>query len=250
MPSPGRFREIDGCFNFRDLGGYRAGDGWTVPWRRLYRADGLHRFSAGGRAAFGALGIVSVLDLRTGDEAGQCPWTPPDGWPGRRSHLPLLAGVPDWSGGDPGELNRDDFAAGHYLHIAEEGAAELGRAVRLLAEPGALPAVFHCSAGKDRTGVLAALVLRLLGVPAGAVADDYALSERATARWEASVAGGVPDDTLSTWATVPPSLLRSDRETMLAFLRGIDERYGSVAGWAAARLGIGAADAERLRRAL
>jgi protein-tyrosine phosphatase len=150
---------------------------------------------------------------------------------------------------DPETLAAEDYAARHYAEMVREGAAALREAVEALAAPGALPAVFHCAAGKDRTGVLAAVVLRLLGVPSAVVADDYALSERATALWEASVRAGVPDDTATAWGYVPPSMLVAERRTMLRFLAGIDAEYGSVDGLAA-RLGIGERSVARLRASL
>jgi protein-tyrosine phosphatase len=121
--------------------------------------------------------------------------------------------------------------------------------VATLAEPGALPAVFHCAAGKDRTGVLAALVLWLLRVPVETVADDYALSEEATARWEASLDHDHPDDTQASWSYVPPSLLRCERGTMLTFLHQVDAEYGSVEGFTA-WLGIDTRMIDRLRAAV
>ncbi|MCE6998241.1 tyrosine-protein phosphatase [Saccharothrix sp. S26] len=249
MTPPPRFLDIDGLFNFRDLGGYRTEDGRSVTWGRLYRSDGLHRLTEQGVRAFLALGATTVLDLRTAAELAERAWTPPQGWPGRLLHLPLLRDVPDWSALPPEDIAREDFAAEHYREIAVEGAAGLKAAVEALSAPGALPAVFHCAAGKDRTGVLAALVLRLLGVPAEDVADDYALSETATARWQASVAAGGEDDTRAQWAHVPPSMLTADRATMLAFLRAVDAEHGSPAGFAS-HLGLSADTLARLRTAL
>lgn len=246
---PSRFLDIDGLFNFRDLGGYRTEDGRSVTWGRLYRSDGLHRLTERGVTAFLALGAATVLDLRTAVELAERTWTPPADWPGRLLHLPLLRDVPDWSALPPQDSARADFAVDHYREIAVEGAAGLRAAVEALAAPDALPAVFHCAAGKDRTGVLAALVLRLLGVPAEDVADDYALSETATARWQASVASGSEDDTRAQWSHVPPSMLTADRATMLAFLRAIDAEHGSPARFAA-HLGLTADTLDRLRAAL
>ncbi|GAA3048050.1 tyrosine-protein phosphatase [Actinokineospora globicatena] len=213
-----RFVELDGCFNFRDLGGHRTVDGREVAWRRLFRADGLHRLTETGREAFDELGVVTVLDLRTQREVDQKAWRPSPGWAGQWRHVPLVRQTPDWSNQDRATLDDPGFAAAHYAEIVIEGASGLREAVEALAEPGGLPAVFHCAAGKDRTGILAALVLRLLGVPAEDVADDYAVSEQATARWVASVAATGTDDTAATWPYIPPSMLRSDRATMLAFL--------------------------------
>lgn len=77
---------------------------------------------------------------------------------------------------------------------------------------------------------MAALLLRLLGVDREAVAADYALSDLATARWEASVAAGVPDDTQTAWAFVPPAMLVADRDIMIRFLNWLDAEYGSPCG--------------------
>ncbi|GAA2773345.1 tyrosine-protein phosphatase [Saccharopolyspora taberi] len=243
------FLELDGCFNFRDLGGHRAQDGSVVARGRLYRSDGLHRLTAAGRAAFDELGVVTVLDLRSKGEVEQKVWRPPPGWPGRWRHVPLREQTPDWSADDRAVLDQDGFAVTHYLDIVREGGGFLRTAVELLAEPGGLPAAFYCAAGKDRTGILSALVLRLVGVSAEAVVADYALSEVATARWAASVAAGGVDDTAAEWPYVPPSLLRADRSTMREFLRELDAEHGSVEGFAE-HLGIGPDTISRLRSAL
>lgn len=250
VPPPERFLAIDGCFNFRDLGGYRTEDGRTVRWRRLYRSDQLHRISVAGSMTFRELGIVTVLDLRSRREVEEGRWRPPPGWSGRWVNIPLLAETPDWRTADPEELAADDFVTNHYLHIATVGAAGLRDSVETLVQPGGLPAVFHCAAGKDRTGVLAALVLRLLGVRAEDIADDYALSELATARWERALGNGLPaDDNVTTWPYIPPVMHRSDRRSVLTFLRYLDQGFGSI-GHFAAHLGIGAATIRRLRSAL
>lgn len=244
-----RFIDLDGCFNFRDLGGYRTADGGTVAWRVLYRSDSLHRLTETGLAAFTELGIATVLDLRAHAELREQTWAPPRDWRGQARHVPLQAEISEWSAMNPAELAHADFAARHYRHIVTAGMAALRVAIEALAAPGALPAVFHCAAGKDRTGVLAALVLRLLGVPAAAVADEYALSEIGTARWEASLAAGNPDDTQAAWSYVPPSMLTAEKRTMLRFLRLLDADYGSVHDFAR-RARISTETVDRLRAAL
>jgi protein-tyrosine phosphatase len=243
------FVEMDGCFNFRDLGGYRTCDGEIVTRRMLYRSDSLHRLTAVGLAAFTSLGIATVLDLRTPTEVQQSSWVPPSQWRGQWRHLPLLERVPEWGAMDPRELAHADFAASHYRQLATSRATTLRVAIEVLAMPGALPAVFHCTAGKDRTGVLAALVLRLLGVPASTVANEYALSEVGTAQWEASLAVGNHDDTQAAWGYIPPSMLTAKPETMLEFLRQIDTEHGSVHGFAR-QLGLSQGTIDRLHRAL
>jgi protein-tyrosine phosphatase len=244
-----QFVDLDGCFNFRDLGGYRTDDEGIVARRMLYRSDSLHRLTDAGHAAFVALGIATVLDLRAPAEVRQNSWTPPDHWRGRYQHLPMLEEVPDWSAMDPWELAHADFAVRQYRQLAVSGATTLRVAINTLAAPRTLPVVFHCSAGKDRTGVLAALVLRLLGVPADTVAEEYALSSVGTARWEASRAAGGDDDTQAIWGEMPPSMLTAKSETMLEFLRWIDAEYRSIHGFAH-ELGVSKDTIGRLRRAL
>jgi len=244
-----RFVDVDGLFNLRDLGGYPTEDGRSVAWDLLYRSDGLHRLTERGTAAFLSLGVVTVLDLRTVTESAQRSWRPPTDWTGRRLHVPLLRRTPDWSALDPAEAARADFAVDHYREMAVEGAAGLRVAVETLAAPDGLPAVFHCAAGKDRTGVLAALVLRLLGVSTEDVADDYALTETASMRWADSVAAGNEDDTKANWPHLPPSMLTANRAIMLAFLRAVETEHGSPAGFAA-HLGLSRDTLDRLRAAL
>jgi protein-tyrosine phosphatase len=190
-----RFVSLDGCFNFRDLGGYPAADGRTVRRALLYRSDALHRLTARGAEAFRALTIVTVIDLRTPAELARHAWQPPPGWPGQLLHVPLRQAIPDWTAYPSGQLDAPGFAARHYLETTERGHAAIRKVVETLADASRLPAVFHCAAGKDRTGIIAALTLALIGVPAEPIADDYALSDIATQRWEASIAAGSPDDT-------------------------------------------------------
>jgi protein-tyrosine phosphatase len=222
-----RFVPLDGCFNFRDLGGYPALGGRTVRRDRVYRSDALHRLTERGTRTFAALGIATVIDLRAPAEIAERAWQPPPGWAGRWLHVPLRPAVTDWAAYSKAQLEAPDFATMHYLETAEHGRAPLRTVIETIAEPARLPAVFHCAAGKDRTGIVAGLILTLLGVPAELVADDYALSDVATQRWEASIAAGGHDDTQTAWAHVPPAMLTADRETMTAFLARIMRAYGT-----------------------
>jgi protein-tyrosine phosphatase len=241
-----RFVLLDGCFNFRDLGGYLAFSGRTVRRGRVYRSDALHRLTESGTKAFAALGIATVIDLRAPAELARRAWQPPPGWAGRWLHVPLRPAVPDWTAYSKTQLEAPGFAAMHYLETAEHGLAALRSVIETLAEPARLPAVFHCAAGKDRTGIVAALVLTLLGVPAERVADDYALSDIATQRWEASIAAGGHDDTQTAWAYVPPAMLTADRETMTVFLTRIMRAHGTPDRFATAT-GITSTILRRLR---
>jgi protein-tyrosine phosphatase len=185
-----RFVSMEGCFNFRDLGGYPVPGGLTVRQGRVYRSDALHRLTERGMKTFATLGIATVIDLRAPAEVARRSWQPAPGWEGRWLPVPLRPAVTDWAAYSATQLAAPDFTTMHYLETAEDGRAAIRTVIETLAETDRLPAVFHCAAGKDRTGVVAALILILLGVPAELVADDYALSEIATKRWEASIAAG------------------------------------------------------------
>jgi protein-tyrosine phosphatase len=119
------------------------------------------------------------------------------------------------------------YLAERYAEIADEGAAgtsPMGTVLRLIADESAAPTVFHCVAGKDRTGVVAALVLALLGVSDETIAEDYAASQAAEDRYFAWRAANRPD--------LPPSASAggnaAPRDAILTFLSGLRSRYGSV----------------------
>jgi protein-tyrosine phosphatase len=176
----GRHVPLAGCYNFRDLGGYPTRGGGHLAWRRLFRADGLTRLNEDDCAALTELGLATVIDLRTASEVNDRGRFPTETVEVEYHHLPLTDSipgteeVPDW-----GEA---DYVTARYVHLLAEGESSIARAITLLASDGSLPAVFHCSAGKDRTGVLAAIVLGGLGVPDDVIVDDYALSAIGTSR--------------------------------------------------------------------
>jgi protein-tyrosine phosphatase len=168
--------------NFRDLGGYPTEDGRVTRWRTLFRADGLHRLADDDLEVVRALGIHTVIDLRTHLELAERGTFPVDDHPVAFHHLPVIDVT--W---DPGEVTdpsapHADFLLEKYLEMLDMGEPALAEAFRVLAVPGALPAVFHCAAGKDRTGLLAALVLSAVGVSDEDVVRDYALTEAAMVR--------------------------------------------------------------------
>lgn len=223
-----RFVEMEGCFNVRDLGGYPTADGREVRRGQIYRADALHRLTAAGRDRLATLEINTVIDLRTADEVTHRSWQPEPQWPGRRHHIRLRAATPNWSGLTTKQAADPDLAVAHYRDTVQQGGPALAAVFAVLAAPRATPTIFHCAAGKDRTGIVAALLLRLLGVDQQVVAADYALSDVATARWEASVAAGTADDTQTAWAFVPPAMLVADPDIMFRFLDWVDVEHGST----------------------
>lgn len=149
-------------------GGKEAGAAETVRWGTLLRSDALHRLDDSGRAALSALGLRTVIDLRTDDEVRAAPSALDDAGV-RTYHVPLFDAAA--IGRLPPEL------AAVYRYMIDDCGAAIASAIGRLCRDGALPGLVHCTAGKDRTGLVVALVLEVIGVPDEVIAADYALSD-------------------------------------------------------------------------
>jgi hypothetical protein len=226
-------------FNFRDLGGYAGLDGRMVRWRRLFRSDSLHRLDETDREAFVALGIRTVVDLRRPYEVTRDGRVPEyDGQAYHHIH-PEHAEWHDTRYLEGQSLDR--WLADRYLDLAREGAAGLGRALAVIADAEAAPVVVHCVAGKDRTGVVCALTLALLGVADEEIAEDYALSTAASAaftEWLRANHPNLPD--------LPPPFLASPAGAMRRFLADLRTEYRSIEAYAA-HTGLTPAQVEAMR---
>jgi protein-tyrosine phosphatase len=163
---------LAGTYNLRDVGGYAAGDR-TTRWGRLFRSDALHAVDQPGRDALAELGLGLVVDLRENDERTTAP-NALTGLGHHEVHNPVYDGpVEHTISGRPGAAF--DLASLYRNMIADNGETLTG-AVRLIAAADT-PALVHCTAGKDRTGLVVALTLSAVGVGARDVVADYALSE-------------------------------------------------------------------------
>lgn len=234
--------ELEGCLNFRDLGGYVTGDGRQIGWRRLFRADGLHRLTDADLEVLGGIGISSIVDLRSADEVERLPDRQP---PCALTHrnFPVIDLLPD-----PGSYEAwvdPTYVTEHYLDMLEYGANSYRQALEILCEPGSYPAVFHCAVGKDRTGVLAAVVLGLLDVDASEIAADYAQSGPAMKIFIERMRETAPDQVTPGRLA---ALSAADASIMEGLIEGVIQRYGSFVGYAR-HIGV-TEDAVGLRRAL
>jgi protein-tyrosine phosphatase len=220
---------LEACFNFRDLGGHRAVGGRTVRAGMLYRADTLHRLSGGDLEVLRGLGLRTVVDLRTHDELDRFGRVGLSDDEVSHRHIPVFDELRTGDAAPDPDAPAPGLRGELYVRMVETGGKAFAEAITLLAQPGALPAVFHCTAGKDRTGVLAALVLGHLGVPDDDIAADYALTEEAMALTRAWVK--VHDlELASHYATFPDWVFEARAETMQAFLAAIRAEHGSVTG--------------------
>ena len=217
---------LERAFNFRDLGGYAAETGHTVRWARVYRADGIHRIEGADLARVAALGIRTVLDLRTRGELTDHGRVQTEAMNASYHHLPLLEQV--WERDVlVAEMDAVEFLAGRYLEMLDQGASSVISALHTIADADCLPLVFHCSAGKDRTGVLAAVLLSVLGVSDDDIAADYALS-RAAMREMAEWVRTERPESYETMAAQPPAFLDAPPLAMRRFLARARTTYGSL----------------------
>lgn len=238
---PRRVVQLDAVHNFRDLGGYPARDGLVTKWRTIYRADGLYRLTDDDVETIRTLGLRTVVDLRTQHELDQRGTFPHQRIEVRFTHHPVIDTT--WSIEEHLDKEAHEFLVWAYRDMLRQGAPRFAAAIEHLAAPGALPAVFHCAAGKDRTGVLAALMLSALGVSRSVVLADYALTAGAMERMRAWATREYPE-LAEQMADTPSAFMAALPEAMAEVLTELDVEYGSVEAYVRA-IGVreGAIDA-------
>jgi protein-tyrosine phosphatase len=222
---PSRHIALEGAVNFRDLGGYPTADGRRVRWRTLFRADGMSNLTRADHTVIRQLEVATVVDLRTTVEL-QGGRFPVDEIPVGFHHVPLLDAVPE-----PEAFERaPGFLATQYQEIAQEAAPRIGDVLRILAERRAHPVIVHCAAGKDRTGVLVAVLLGVLGVDDETIVADYALSERAMAALRQRLAERHPE--ARAQIEQAGELFSADPGNISSLLADLRHRHGSIEGYA------------------
>ncbi|MCY1140392.1 tyrosine-protein phosphatase [Actinoplanes sp. Pm04-4] len=221
-------------YNFRDVGGYSGLDGRTVRWRRLFRADALHRLGEADASAFQALGVRTVIDLRRPHEIERY------GRVAERYGLAyqnLVLQHVDWDEvGRSDDVVHERWLADRYLNFAEDGREAIEASLRIIADPGQAPVIVHCMAGKDRTGTVCALTLALLGVSDEDIAADYALTTNAMTPLTDYLLEKHPSAVLGKehmWDSPPAA--------MLMFLDDLRALHGSIENYVRE---IGLSDAE------
>jgi protein tyrosine/serine phosphatase len=227
----------DGCCNVRDVGGYATEDGATIRWRALLRADSLSRLTPAGRDALVSHGVRTIVDLRSMEEADLDvhPFGPNGSHVGQAGYLL-------WPVRDPAdvELEREFNALTGLLETyrfnLDRCAPRLAAVARAFGDAPEGGVVVHCQVGKDRTGIIVALLLALAGVPEETIAADYAPSG-ANIRpiFEEFRAAG-RNVSYDAWQSPP--------ETMAAFLAHL----GQVHGGAEAYLRAGGLTSEEIER--
>jgi len=224
---------FEGIANFRDIGGYSARGGLTVARQRLYRSGGLLHMTEQDKAYLkNEIGLKTVIDLRSPEE------------PKKLQEIRLLEGIGakyfnvqfKWPVADYYKKEMELYASTNnmgvvYLHrIRHEGFAKrLFTILEIMAETQNYPLLFHCGAGKDRTGVLAAMTLKLLGVSDEDITSDYVLTSPSMEDVKQRICSD--PETSDEVRNLPDFTWRAPPQFMETFLKGLKEEYGSAAGY-------------------
>jgi protein-tyrosine phosphatase len=173
MHHPERILSFPSLLNARDLGGYPTTDGSETRWRSLLRADDLVQLTPAGVQAMAAFGIETVIDLRWPEEVVASPSPIAANLSDVRYHqISLLART----AGEWNSLREDCTKETWKCTVLDLARSELRAVLQVVADSSPGPLLFHCVAGKDRTGIIAALLLAMADVTPEAIARDYALS--------------------------------------------------------------------------
>ncbi len=240
-----RHHAFEACFNFRDIGGYSGVDGRTVRWGRYFRAGRQDRMTAADIDRVGKLKISTQIDLRRPDEVEDHGRGPLEGLGAQYEILPVIP-----LGGS--QVLNQNVGAGisgeRYLGYLDFDTTPMGRIFEILATADQYPVVVHCTAGKDRTGVISALTLLILGVDRSVIEEDYALTNRDVERHIDFVAkhDGLPDNVSHEGmvgnAGVP-------EEAIGVFLDGLDREHGGAMAFLQS-IGVNDKIQESIREAL
>lgn len=243
----GRSLEWEGCLNVRDLGGVALENGGETRFGSLIRADNVRRLTEEGWRSLAGHGVSRIVDLRWPEELEE---DPPRELDIDVVHVSLLGRLDPEYSDDIADYMAVDDPAGYwavsYIRILERHAPNFARALAAIADAHEGAVVFHCAGGKDRTGLVAALLLRLAGAPIDEIARDYALTFEMRSGHPDRWVDAAPDETerakRAFMQHTPPAAMRRALEQL-------EREHGSVEAYLR-HAGLDEAHIERLRERL
>ncbi|MNL05594.1 Tyrosine-protein phosphatase precursor [compost metagenome] len=235
---------LEGQSNFRDVGGYKTQDGKLVRKGLLFRSGDLSRLTAKDLSYLSSIGLVEIVDFRTPEESKQAPDRIPASVKAYES-IPVVAG----------ELNMDSLISGAKNHpdklkkflveanqsFVDDSKPQFEEFFRIL-QSAKGPLVFHCTAGKDRTGFATALFYEAMGVHRDIIVDDYMASSQFLRPLQQSARHFAKEKGIDPMALDP--LLSVKTEYIEAAFDLIDKRYGGVEAYLKSELKV---DVKKLR---
>ena len=247
---------LEGAYNFRDLGGIQTSDGKSIRWGQVFRSDTLTRLTSADYARLNAIGISLVCDLRTREERKTDPTEWQEGSPvfvlapvsendkGSSQNNTLMDALRSGMSAEDGKKVFEQF----YIRMVFDSAPKFGAVLRAI-ETSDRPAMFHCTGGRDRTGIAAALLLQILGVPRVTILADFVLSTQYLNERPAPVATAPAGSDLRQ-AALYAEVLRLQPRYIEAVFNAIDQRYGSFDAYRRNALHLTDADAIALKSRL
>ncbi|MEO1439841.1 MAG: tyrosine-protein phosphatase [Chloroflexota bacterium] len=232
---------LDGVHNLRDLGGYATTHGMQTRWHRFFRADGLHALTEPAQQTLVDVGLRTVIDLRNQQELDEKPDVFATNEAVKYVHLSLFENVRGAGGGLPHNLTEI------YLHALDNNQSAFKDVIDVVADSSDSGVLFHCTAGKDRTGLISALLLGVVGVGDEDIVADYALTTHylkdffEQRRAEARRTG----EDISAYEP----LFLSEPQFMQTVLDHLFENYGGIPGYLTS-IGISAARIEKIQSVL
>ena len=223
-----RHYPFEGCFNFRDIGGYPTTDGYVVRWGRYFRTGRQDHMTEQDLDKVRELGISTQIDLRRPDEVHEQGRGPLETMGATYHNIPV---IPEGGSDHLSRLVGDTGISGkRYLGYLEFGPESWIRMFEIFARASSQPILLHCTAGKDRTGVSTAFLLSVLGVDRALIEEDYILTNRDVARQIDFIENtiGLPEgmnrDSMMHVAGVPEDAIGD-------FLDGLQETSGGPLGY-------------------
>ncbi|MER6996950.1 tyrosine-protein phosphatase [Streptomyces sp. NPDC000410] len=241
-----RLIKLDGAVNFRDAGGYRTRDGQWVKMGEIYRSDSLEKLTAGDLAKLRRLGIRTVFDLRMASERKAAP----DKVPAGATHVvaDVLAGTPTFTTMPKSEAEAVKMMVeGEKFMVSGDTAKAAYTSVFAgVADDDQHAVLYHCTAGKDRTGWSSAALLTALGVPRETVMADYLASNDYRRAANDAILSHLPAEQAKVYKPlldVRPAYLNSGYEE-------VEDEYGSFRTYLKDGLGIDGRELRELKREL
>lgn len=260
LATPERVIDLGGTSNTRDVGGYPTTDGRFVEYGQILRSDKLSRLTEEDFAALEAIGVKTVIDLRTQREHDREPTVWQGAHPPRIVHLPIGDADDPWYRRQHRMVKQNRFSESQstehmidgYRMIADLGVPRYRQLMDIVLDPANHPVLIHCNAGKDRSGVAVALILEALGVDRETIMDEYLLTNEiartarkaelmARSQREKSIRRSVRTPSAEAWFP----LIGVQPEMLETYWAHIDEGYGSMDAYLA-ELGVGPAQRDLL----
>jgi protein-tyrosine phosphatase len=245
---------FDGAANFRDIGGYPTNRHKQVKWRKVFRSGNLASLTDNDHRILREIGIQSICDFRSAEEIARQPNRLPEKTSLQYLHLPIVnktmeptEAVTRIMKGDIGWFTQD-FMVNAYIEKIEAFPDVWHLFFKYLCRRSFRPLLFHCTAGKDRTGVCAALILLCLGVSEKWVIHDHALSNIYNAKQTQKIQDnlrkvGVDPEKLMDYLTAPKSAI-------VAVIEHINNKYGSARDYLVQKAKVKVAWIEKLEEDL